>query len=181
MEGVISPGNRKKDYSQGIIFLMLHMSPSLLPWVIEPEVFCGNPGVLSLCHRMDAIMQTNVSGELWGSIYPLSNYINRSRIVTNGSWRRRKRRGEWTYDEELERPGMHDCIFPSYFTRSLPSLRSEIPPNIRSHTDPLSLFPAWNAPMSSFFCTIMHPGTSVGSSGCSVHQISTNFSSSILV
>ena len=57
-------------------------------WIIEPEVFCGNPGVLSLCHRMDAIMQTNVSAELRGSIYPLSNYINRSWIVTNGSWRR---------------------------------------------------------------------------------------------
>ncbi len=129
--------------------------------LIEPEVFCGNPGVLSLCHRMDAIMQTNVSAELRGSIYPLSNYINRSWIVTNGSWRRRRegrRSGGGTHDEELERPGMHDCIFPSYFTlslvpvpRSLPVLRLEIPPNnpklihthTHSHTDPLSLFPAW--------------------------------------
>lgn len=79
-------------------------------------MFCGNPGVLSLGHCSDTIMQTNVSAELRDSIYPLSNYINRSWIVTNGSWR--GRRGK-QHDEELERAAMHDCIFPSYFTLSV--------------------------------------------------------------
>lgn len=129
-------------------------------------------------------MQTNVSAELRDSIYPLSNYINRSWIVTNGSWR--GRRGK-QHDEELERAAMHDCIFPSYFTLSVflaqisPCAPFRNPPpqqsqtsthvhtNIRTHTlSPTSLFPAWKTFILQntscfffFFLAVMQRGINV--------------------
>lgn len=84
---------KKKKIISWRIFLFSFQSFAVL-LNLSAKVFFGIPGVLSLCHSMDAFMQTNVSSELGDSIYPLSNYINRSWIVTNGSWRRRRRRGE---------------------------------------------------------------------------------------
>jgi len=130
------------DYIRGgaylfsFLFLILQMFPSFNPVlpsrVHKPEVFLGNPGDLSLCHRMDAIMQTNVSAELRDSIYPLANYINRSWIVTNGSWRRR--RGNETLNEELERARLHDCFFPSCFTLSVVLMPRSLTVLTHTHT-----------------------------------------------
>lgn len=96
-------------------------------------MFCGNPGVLSLGHCSDTIMQTNVSAELRDSIYPLSNYINRSWIVTNGSWR--GRRGKQHTTRSWRGPRCMIAFFHpislshSSLPRSLPVLLLEIPPS----------------------------------------------------
>lgn len=105
-------------------------------------------------------MQTNVSAELRDSIYPLSNYINRSWIVTNGSWRGRREKQHTT--RSWRGPRCMIAFFHpislshSSLPRSLPVLLLEIPPqqsqtsthvhtNIRTRTlSPTSLFPAWN-------------------------------------
>lgn len=129
-------------------------------------------------------MQTNVSAELRDSIYPLSNYINRSWIVTNGSWRGRREKQHtmrsWRGPRCMIAFFHPISLSHSSLPRSLPVLLLEIPPqqsqtsthvhtNIRTRTlSPTSLFPAWKTFILQntscfffFFLAIMQRGINV--------------------
>lgn len=122
---------------------------------------------------MDIIMQTNVSAELWGSIYPLSNYINRSWIVTNGS--RRGRRGTWRGAGEARDAWLHFSILfhslPPPLAQIAPCAPFRNPPpttpNLHTHTRTHTLthwafFQPKRLLCSLSFLALVHCGLNVG-------------------
>lgn len=136
---------------------------------------------------MDAIMQTNVSAELRGSIYPLSNYINRSWIVTNGSWRREEE------EEGGTRRGAGEArdawLHFSILFHSLASPRAQIAPwapfrnpppttpNLHTKhthwpTEPFSSLKDFhkNTFFLSVFLAVMHCGMNVGITADVLHR-----------